>query len=247
MLTPGERVELWADFSRYAEGGELALKSLPFEGGMAMRGMMGGMMSGDMASMMRDMMGGTSEGMMGAPANGRELDLLTVRVTRGRPAKSGLPSPLAHVPPARIEDARDVGRPRTFRLAMGMMEWTLNGRTFEMNAAASDERVALGSTEVWEFANDASMGMMGMMAHPMHIHGVQFRVIGRVVLPGLRDAYATVREGYIDEGWKDTVLVMPGERVRLLIRFEDYAGLFPYHCHNLEHADLGMIRNYRVG
>lgn len=259
MLAPGERVELWADFSRYADGGELALKSLPFEGGMAMRGMMGGMMGGEgmmngmmgrggmMGGMMGDMMSRMNEGMMGGPANGRELDLLTVRIARGRPVKSVLPRRLAHVPPARVEDARNRRDPRTIRLAMGMMEWTLNGRTFEMNAAATDEHVALGTTEVWEFANDASMGMMGMMAHPMHIHGVQFRVIGRDVLPEFEEAYDTVREGYVDEGWKDTVLVMPGERVQLLIRFEDYAGLFPYHCHNLEHADLGMMRNYWVG
>lgn len=237
MLAPGERVELWADFSRYADGAEIALKSLSFEGDMVMRGMMGG---GGMMSRMQ-------EGMTGAPANGSELDLLTVRVARGRPAKSRLPVRLAQVAPARPEAARNGAHPRKIRLAMGMMEWTLNGRTFEMNAAARDERVALGSTEVWELANDGSTGMMGMMAHPMHIHGVQFRIVGREMLPEFREAYDTVREGFVDEGWKDTVLVMPGERVNVLLRFEDYAGLFPYHCHNLEHADLGMMRNYRVG
>ena len=53
-------------------------------------------------------------------------------------------------------------------------------------------------------------------------------------------------DGYLDEGWKDTVLVMPGERVRLMMRFADYDGLFLYHCHNLEHEDMGMMRNYYV-
>ena len=50
----------------------------------------------------------------------------------------------------------------------------------------------------------------------------------------------------VDEGLKDTVVVMPGERIRLLVRFERYSGLFLYHCHNLEHEDLGMMRNYYV-
>ena len=54
-----------------------------------------------------------------------------------------------------------------------------------------------------------------------------------------------MREGYVDEGWKDTVLVMPGEGVRLLLRF-DFPDLFLFHCHNLEHEDLGMMRNYRA-
>jgi len=250
MLAPAERVELWADFSRYADGGEPALKSLPFEGDMVMRGMMGGMMGGGgmMSGMMGrgGMMGNMMSQMTGSPPNGRELDLLTVRMARGRPVKGAPPGRLVHVPPARIEDAHNASSPRTFRLAMGMMEWTLNSRTFQMDAVAGDERVRLGSTEVWEFVNDASTGMMGMMAHPMHIHNVQFRVIGREVLPEFRAAYDTVREGFVDEGWKDTVLVMPGERVRLLISFQDYSGLYVYHCHNLEHADLGMMRNYRV-
>ena len=47
-------------------------------------------------------------------------------------------------------------------------------------------------------------------------------------------------------GWKDSVLLMPGEAARLLLRFEDFTGLYLYHCHNLEHEDLGMMRNYRV-
>ena len=30
------------------------------------------------------------------------------------------------------------------------------------------------------------------------------------------------------------------------MRFERYAGLFLYHCHNLEHEDAGMMRNFRI-
>ena len=39
---------------------------------------------------------------------------------------------------------------------------------------------------------------------------------------------------------------MPGDRVKLLLRFEDYPGLYLYHCHMLEHEDSGLMRNYRV-
>jgi FtsP/CotA-like multicopper oxidase with cupredoxin domain len=34
--------------------------------------------------------------------------------------------------------------------------------------------------------------------------------------------------------------------VRILVPFEDHAGLFVYHCHNLEHEDQGMMRNFLV-
>lgn len=41
-------------------------------------------------------------------------------------------------------------------------------------------------------------------------------------------------------------MLMPGERVKLLIKSGARAGLFVYHCHNLEHKDMGMTRNYKV-
>ena len=109
-----------------------------------------------------------------------------------------------------------------------------------MEEVANDEKVRLNTLEVWEFINEGGgMGMMGAMdmPHPMHLHGMQFQVLER---RGVR------HEGYVDEGWKDTVLLMPGERIRLLIRFSDYQGLFLYHCHNLEHEDMGMMRNYLI-
>jgi FtsP/CotA-like multicopper oxidase with cupredoxin domain len=87
---------------------------------------------------------------------------------------------------------------------------------------------------------------MGAMAHPMHIHGVQFQVLDRRVAPQFEAVWETVRAGYLDEGWKDTVLLWPEERVRLLMRFDDFPGLFMYHCHNLEHEDQGMMRNYMI-
>jgi FtsP/CotA-like multicopper oxidase with cupredoxin domain len=123
---------------------------------------------------------------------------------------------------------------------MQHMAWTINGRTFRMLEVASDEKVRLNTLEVWEFINQGGgMGMMGgmNMPHPMHLHGMQFQVLER---QGVR------HEGYVDEGWKDTVLLMPGERIKILVRFADYPGLFLYHCHNLEHEDMGMMRNYLI-
>jgi FtsP/CotA-like multicopper oxidase with cupredoxin domain len=42
------------------------------------------------------------------------------------------------------------------------------------------------------------------------------------------------------------VLVQPSERVRVLLSFDAFRGLFLYHCHNLVHEDMGMMRNFRV-
>ncbi|HEY8219887.1 MAG TPA: multicopper oxidase domain-containing protein, partial [Methylobacter sp.] len=60
------------------------------------------------------------------------------------------------------------------------------------------------------------------------------------------ETYSTVSAGFIDSGWKDTVLVMPGEKVTLLKPFNDFKGRYMYHCHNLEHEDMGMMRDFLI-
>ncbi len=113
-----------------------------------------------------------------------------------------------------------------------MMTWGINGQVFDTLGASNLGIAKPGTHEVWKFRNDASNGMMGMvMAHSMHVHRLQFRVIGHSVAGRFARSYATVKNGFVDKGWKDTVLVMRGERVRVLLSFADHAGLFPYHCH----------------
>ena len=116
-----------------------------------------------------------------------------------------------------------------------------------MLEASALETVRLGTSEIWEFRNDSTGGMMNMaMAHSMHVHGLQFRVLERTFAGRDTRSYASVKDGFVDAGWKDTVLVMPGERVRIQGWCADYPGLFLYHCHMLEHEDTGLMRNYRV-
>jgi FtsP/CotA-like multicopper oxidase with cupredoxin domain len=90
------------------------------------------------------------------------------------------------------------------------------------------------------------MGMMFSMAHPIHLHGQQFQVLSRTIGTEEAEDYATVKDGLMSSGWKDTVLVMPGEKVRIIKPFEDFKGPFMYHCHNLEHEDMGMMREFLI-
>ena len=41
-------------------------------------------------------------------------------------------------------------------------------------------------------------------------------------------------------------LLVPDECVKLLLKFEDYGGLYLYYCHNLEQENLGLMRDSRV-
>ncbi len=106
---------------------------------------------------------------------------------------------------------------------------TIDQKTFDFQRI--DEHVRAGSTEIWEFDNSD-----GDELHPMHIHGAAFRVFDRI---GGRDALTATERGV-----KDTVLVMPGEKVRVLVTFSAHPGKFVFHCHNLEHEEDGMMLNY---
>jgi len=234
-LAPGERVELWADFSKQTAGSEMRLVSLPFSG-FSSGGMMGG-------------------GMMGNSSlpNGAPLNILSLKIGEKGADVTPLPSRLSTMERHRVDEAVNRNNPRSFALAMQNMIHTINNRVFEMDAVARDEIVQLGDLELWEFINreggggGMGMGMMNMeLPHPMHIHGVQFQVIGRQIAKEYESAYQELSAGFVDDGWKDTVLVMPGEKVQVLVRFENYEGTFLYHCHNLEHEDAGMMRNYKI-
>ncbi len=156
-----------------------------------------------------------------------------------------LPDQLTQFTPLSLEDAVNADRPRTFQLGASQAGWSINGRTFDLEAVADDERVQLGTAEVWEFINDGSAGGM-LMAHPMHVHGVQFFVAERQMEGVDPNTWTSIQTGYVDEGWKDTVTVMAGERVKILIRFDAHAGLFLMHCHLLEHEDFSMMRNFLI-
>jgi FtsP/CotA-like multicopper oxidase with cupredoxin domain len=222
VLGPAERAELWVDFHDESAGSRVALVAEPLDFGGPGMGMMGGMMGRGM--------GGNGR-RYAAP---QPFALFTVGRGIGRQA---LPARLAELAP--VAAPRESKR-REFAITLGAMRWSINGRTFEMEGVAPYERVRFGDTEVWEFTNRTPMMAI---PHPMHVHGVQFRVLERLgTPPGLED----LRAGFLDGGVKDTVLVLPGERVRVLLTFDAFRGLFLYHCHNLVHEDMGMMRNFLV-
>ncbi len=231
-LAPGQRAELWLDLGARALGSTLELRSEAFpiaDGGLDMAGMgMGGM--GGMGGM---------QPRAGSVPLGAPLKLLGITVARREASTAKLPAKLATYDRTwqPVSDAPLRKVPLTFR----QMVWFMGGRAFDMHGVAEDETVKAGSTHVWEFTNAG--GPMGtQMAHPIHIHGRQFRVLAR----SGGAAGNALREGLVDDGWMDTVLVLPGETVAIQVRFTEHKGLYLYHCHVLEHEDMGMMRNFRV-
>ena len=102
------------------------------------------------------------------------------------------------------------------------------------------ENPALGATEIWEMRNFTAD------AHPIHIHQVQFQVVGREAFGGGTSVAGTNDPLPWETGYKDTVISYPGEITRLKARF-DIPGLYVWHCHIVEHEDNEMMRPYHVG
>jgi blue copper oxidase len=257
MLAPGERLDVWADFSGRKTGETIVMRSLPFAGAAPA-----------MAARMQRMMGGS-----GLPAGG-EFPLFALRVARETSESPALPQRLSTPPFPRIEAAANPHAPRPIAISEMPMAMLINGRPYSFDDALEIEKIPLNTTQLFEIfhqhggmghmAMGGGMGMRGMgmggmgmggigmggmmsMAHPIHLHGQQFAILDRVAEMVDEDAYATVKDGFVMSGLKDTVPVFSGERVRILKPFDDYAGRFMYHCHNLEHEDMGMMREFVVG
>ncbi len=111
------------------------------------------------------------------------------------------------------------------------VQWQINGRAFDPDRF--DVRPRLGSSEIWRYTNPSNR------VHPMHLHGVFFRILERSSTAG-----GVVHPA--DRGWKDTVAVQPNETVRIQPWFAPYAGKYVFHCHNNEHGDKSMMLNMEI-
>ena len=166
----------------------------------------------------RGMMGGM--GMGSGPGHQGPVSIATLAYAG---SVAPLPLPERLLP---VELLPEPVRRRRFVLNHGMapgmgMVFLINGRPFDHGRI--DTRVRLGDTEEWELVND------GVMDHPFHVHINPFQVISRNGKP----------EPF--RAWKDVVLLRPGETVRIRTRFDDFAGRSVYHCHILDHEELGMM------
>jgi blue copper oxidase len=243
FLAPGERLDVLLDLTKASAGDAVTLQSLAFDPMHAEDGMAGMAMGvkGDPHAGMA--MGSAPGGDMphGAMlADGAAIDLLRINVAEKTTYEPRVRAALSTLPPVEAVDAR----PREFLLDIRDGRWRINRETFEMEK--SNVTVQRGAREIWEIRNEKAS-----MPHPMHLHGVPFRVLSRSGSPQQLQPGIVNEQGLTaaDLGWKDTVLLWPGETVRLAVDFSHpHPGdqIYLFHCHNLEHEDQGMMINIRV-
>lgn len=233
LLVPGERAEVLIKGDQAS--GSYRLLNLPYDrGGM---GMMGGMNTSADAGSMKMKDGGMDMGGMKTGKGHSMKDMSTPDAST-----QGAPAPLATFNysdtaaasmalPAQLIPVAKLGNPQnTRRLELSMrmsflrgMAFTIDDKTY--NEDRVDIEVPLGTVEEWEIANvDADM-----MDHPFHIHAAAFQVVSR---DGKPEPYSA---------WKDTVLLRGGETIRIRIHFKDFPSKSVYHCHILDHEELGMM------
>jgi FtsP/CotA-like multicopper oxidase with cupredoxin domain len=249
MLAPGERLDMWADFSGRAVGSKLTLRSARFLGALPR---------------MAERMGGMT--MESELPPGGDYPIAVFNVARADGDGVALPRSLAKIARRRAEDAANANNPAAIRISEAPMSMLLNGQPYDDDIQPG-ERFPVNNMQSIDIFHDhrgggmggmgmgrgmmgggmmgGGMGMMFSMRHPIHLHGQQFQIVSRV-FEGRDDAYDTVRDGFVDSGLKDTVLVSPGEQVRILKPFDDFKGRFMFHCHILEHEDMGMMRQFLV-
>lgn len=174
------------------------------------------------------MMGGggmMGRGMMGRwrnrDSNSGSTEVLATLSYDGETQTQSLPQKL--IPVATLPEPQTTKR---FTMNHGMspgrgMVFLINGNAFDPQRI--DTQARLNTVEDWEIINT------GMFDHPFHLHTNHFQVISR---NGRSEPFTA---------WKDTVLIPVGETVRIRIPFRDFTGKSVYHCHILDHEDLGMM------
>jgi len=225
LLAPAERLDVLVQAS--ATPGSFRLLALPYDrGGM---GMMDGGMGGSM--------GGTHDGGWGASA---QVTLLTLD-DAGSAAPDSLPAQVNASAKRIAIDTAPLPRTR-FVLTMRMGRGYINGVSFDELAdgtvTAYEHHSKVGTYEVWEIVNQTGMD------HPWHQHVNSAQVLSMV---GPDPALASYADLYTHApGMKDTVIVPKGGSITLLVPVLDHPGRTVFHCHIVEHEDIGMMGIWKI-
>lgn len=152
---------------------------------------------------------------------GEGADLMRFAVVPGSGQTRMPPASLARIEPIDTSAASQ----RTLTLSQttreGHTALAINDHAYGYDTLMLHAHV--NSTELWTIVNDTDYD------HPFHLHGFRFQVrseAGRAPAVG---------------EWRDTTNVAARTKVELAVFFDDRPGSWMFHCHILDHAELGMM------
>ena len=144
-----------------------------------------------------------------------------------------------------LSDTSDIARHRLKRLIDMGADKGFTIDSIPMDMMVINDTVCVNTKEIWAVRNESPI------AHPFHIHKIQFRILDAV--DSLGNQIDLEEHGL--NGPKDDVLVFPGWTLRFLGYFNDYPtpimahNGYMYHCHILTHEDSvggGMMHQFVV-
>jgi FtsP/CotA-like multicopper oxidase with cupredoxin domain len=104
-------------------------------------------------------------------------------------------------------------------------------KVFDMKSPTPSITATQGTVEDWTIENRASE------SHVFHIHQLHFQLLERDGKPCAED----VLRDTIELPYWDGKSAYPKIKIRMDFRDPAIVGIFPYHCHILEHEDGGMM------
>src|SRR5581483_4688185 len=116
--------------------------------------------------------------------------------------------------------------------------WTINGSPFDPDVIGKIVRQgppagpAPDDGMVWTLRNQDTSNW----SHPIHIHLEEFQIL-------LRNGKAP---SPVEQNKKDVLILKPNEEVQIFLRFRDFLGRYPIHCHNVVHEDMMMMMRFDI-
>ncbi len=135
--------------------------------------------------------------------------------------------------PAKLRPLPKIDQPiannRTWKFERGGGEWLVNGQPFNRDVVSAE--IPEGTAEHWTIINGG-----GSWLHPVHIHYEEHRYLSVNRLP----------PAPTEVGRKDVIRLDPNMQTEIYMRFRDYKGIYPMHCHNVVHEDHAMMVMWKI-
>ncbi len=155
-------------------------------------------------------------------------------IVKGSAAQDAVPSSIN--PAARRIDPNtiNISDQKTLTLSMRGGRGNINGFDFDVQPYVGYSKT--GTYEIWTVVNQSNMD------HPWHQHTNHGQVLS---ISGGDTAYKNLYT--LAPAWKDVVIIPKMGTLKMLMPVMDYCGMAMFHCHILEHEDIGMIAVWQIG
>ena len=215
-ISPGKRVDIVIDFSRYKPGTQIFLENILEQTNE--RGPEGSLEEIE------------SPDVIGMPAFIHQL--LRFDVVAANPAvPNATVTAQTELRPHEPIAGSEVEIRRSFRFERKNGHWAINGLFYDERIANAVPRI--GSVEEWTLENSS-----GGWWHPIHIHLESHQQV--------RNLTTGARPPYQNSFKQDVSMLGPNSSIVIRMRFRTFLGPFMFHCHTNEHEDVEMMFQFEV-